>query len=248
MFLGADRLGIRVGEGSVVVNRVIIMAGVAALASASPAPAQWTGSRIGKNAEVKDVGKLTEILAECVVKRRPKMVRSWFGELPGTDAEANFIKRQEGDLDICLDDRELVFAGDREMVYTPRSLRYPVALAFARKSLREFEATPNGLNPDGPAWFAARFAAMPTGTKVDTRSLALHDFGHCVASVNWQGARALVLSEPGLTEERAAVDTLKPSLSPCLDHKAQIKLTPQNLRVALAEPMAQILMASGTLR
>lgn len=240
----------RVGESFVVVNRVIVMAAGAALAmaSASPAPAQWTGSRIGKNAVAKDVGKLTEILAECVVKRRPKMVQSWFGELPGTDAEADFIKRQEGDLDICLDDRELVFAGDREMVYTPRSLRYPVALAFARKSLHDVEATPSGLNPDSPAWFAARFAAMPAGTKVDTRSLVLQDFGHCVASVNWQGARALVLSKPGLTEERAAIDTLKPSLGPCLDHKSKIKLTPQNLRGALAEPMAQILMASGTLR
>jgi hypothetical protein len=229
------------------VNRVILSALAVAslLFMPDPALAQRTGSRIGKNADAKDVGKLTQLLAECMVDRRSKMVRTWFDELPGTASEFKFIQRQEGDLSVCLDDDELVFAGSREMVFSPKSLRYPFALAYARKSLREVEGEPNGLNPDSSPWFMAPYAALPAGSEIDKVSLVLQDFGHCVASSNWQGSRAFLLSDAGSDQERAAVKALASSLGPCLQEGSEIKLTPQNLRVALAEPMVHILSGVG---
>lgn len=229
------------------VNRVILLglASASLLLAPTAAPAQNTGTRIGQNAKVKDVAKLTRLLAECVADRRPAMVRTWLKELPGTASEAAYIKRQEGDLAICLEDKHLVFAGAREMVYTPKSLRYPVALAYARQSLRKTGAAPVGLNPDSTPWFMAPLAALPAGTRIDKTALAFQDFGHCVASMNWQGSRTLLLSEPDSPAEGAAVKALVPVLGPCLDANAKLQLTPHNLRVALAEPMVQILMASG---
>jgi len=231
----------------VVVNRVILSSLAAASLFVAPtkAFAQNTGTRIGTNAKAKDVGKLTQLLAECVAERRPAMVRTWFNELPGTKAEGDYIERQEGDLSICLEDKHLVFAGVREMVYTPKSLRYPIAVAFARRSLSKTDAVPAGLNPDSTPWFAAPLAALPQGQDVDKLALAFQDYGHCVASMNWQGARALLLSEPNSPAEGAAIKMLMPTLGPCLDANAKLELTPHNLRIALAEPMLHILSASG---
>ena len=224
---------------------VALLAAASALLAPSIASAQLTGTRIGKNAEVKDVAKLTQLMAECLAERRSKMVQTWLNELPGTKAESDYIQRQEGDMSICVQDDKLVFAGDREMVYTPSSLRYPIALAYARKRLREVQAVPAGLNPDGAPWFMQPFAALPAGTEVDTVALALQGFGHCVASSDWLGSRALVLSDPASAQEKTAVRVLAPKLAPCLQQDAKITLTPGNLRVALAEPMIHILAGAG---
>lgn len=231
-----------------VIRKGAIICAVAVAASglaSSPALAQWTGTRIGQNARPKDVGKLTDILAECLVQRRPKMVRDWSNLLPGTESEYRFIRGQEGDLDLCLHDDKLVFAGDREMVFEPRAVRNPVALAFARRHLRDIEATPNGLNPDSSPWFTESYTALPDGTAVDEMALALQGFGHCVASSNWQGSRTFILAKPGSAEERSAIGALTPNLGPCIDQKAKMELTTSILRRALAEPIAHILIASG---
>lgn len=227
-------------------GRLVAWALVSGLMLTSAASfAQNTGTRIGKDADVRDVAKLTRLLAECVVERRPSMVRNWLKELPGTVAEARYIERQEGDLGICLEDKQLVFAGAREMVYTPKSLRNPIALAFARQRLRKNAAPPAGLSADSMPWFTQPLAALPADSRLDKVALAFQDFGHCVASTNWAGSRSLLLSEAGTAEERAAVQVLAPSLGPCLDQNAKIKLTPANLRIALAEPMLHIMLGAG---
>ncbi|MFC7536994.1 hypothetical protein ACFQPG_06390 [Sphingomonas sp. GCM10030256] len=223
----------------------LMLACCAAAMVGAPASAQKTGTRIGKNVKTENVGALTQIIAKCIMERQPKMVRTWMNILPGTDAEDKFVKTKEGEFSICTRDDQLVFPDDQELVFQSHQFRYPVALAIARKQLRKSNLAPAGLNPNGKAWFAAPYAALPAGSAVDHNALVLQDFGHCVASTDWRGSRALLLSEEKSGEEKAAVAALAPVLGPCFPANSKIKLTSASLRRALAEPVVHLLGDAG---
>ena len=212
--------------------------------SALPVAAQMTGSRFGKNAGKKDIPALMRLMAECIVTRRHELVVTWFNTLPGSVEEDRLLTTQLGDFGLCLEDRLLVMGDFSELSVTPKSVRFPLALAMARKQLgkaKDLPVIPKGSDP----WFTTKLAQVTGASKVDRGQLAFQDFGHCVALADWVGARMLVLAEPKTKAEAAAINQLKPVLGPCLDQNAKINLTAANLRTALAEPMVHILLAGS---
>ena len=211
---------------------------VLALGVAAPAEAQHTGTRLGKNVEKADLPKAMQIMAECTIKRREPMVRSWFNTLPGSVEEERIFDQELGDLGLCLDDRLLVVDG-KTIEVKASMVRAPLALALARRGLRSNPAVP-AASRDAP-WFALKLAGLTENAPVDRLSLGLQDFGHCVAVSDWANARALILSAEGSAEQGQAIDALLPALGPCLQNGIELKLTPTNLRRAVAEPMVHML-------
>jgi hypothetical protein len=220
------------------------LAAVLTLALTSPAEAQRTGTRVGKNAGTADMPKAMRIMAECTVDRRAPMVRSWFDTLPGSAEENRIFTKALDDLGLCFDHEMLVVDG-KAIEVKVGMVRFPLALAMARRQLRLNSAVP-AVAKDIP-WFAPMLAGLEKNAKVDRVALGLQDFGHCVAASDWANARALVLSEEGSPEQKRAVAALMPILGPCLQSEVQIKLTPANLRIAVAEPMVHMLASSSGL-
>lgn len=225
--------------------KLAAIAAVVGLLLASPADAQRTGSRFGKNATEQDLPKAMRLMAECTVERRAGMVRSWFDTLPGTVEEDRILTNEVSDLALCFDDRMLVVDG-RTIVVKAKMVRFPLALAMARRQLRSTSAAPT-IDKDLP-WFAPKLASLNKDAVLDRTALGLQDFGHCVAASDWANARALVLSEEGSPEQASAITALTPVLGPCLQSDVRIKLTAANLRNALAEPMVHALGSGGAAR
>ncbi|HYJ82823.1 MAG TPA: hypothetical protein VEW26_08280, partial [Allosphingosinicella sp.] len=222
--------------------RLILGMAIAVQLAAAPASAQRTGSRIGRNAEVgsaEDAAALTAIVADCIAERRKDFVRRWFAKLPGTQAELAFIRKEEGDLAICMDNKEVIADG-RVLNLTPRSLRLPTARAIIARMVESAPAQ-SPVPPDGDPWFLPLLAGLPADTEVDRPALAFQDFGHCVATRSWRASLALLASSPGSADQAGAVRRLTPALGPCLTDDVKITITPANLRDILAEPVYHIL-------
>ncbi|QAY79007.1 hypothetical protein [Sphingosinicella sp. BN140058] len=207
-------------------------------ATSSPGVAQRLGTRIGRDAEQKDGPVIIRQIADCVVARQPAFVRSWLGMLPGTAAERELITDMTEDMSTCLDSPALVMDG-KQIGFKPRTLRRPVALALVRKEVKtaDQQAPAKDLSP----WFAAAVAALPAGEKLDTTSIALQDFGHCIATSAWADTVALLASEPDSPAERGAIARLKPALGPCLTADVKLSLTIPTIREVVAEPVHHIL-------
>lgn len=69
------------------------------------------------------------------------------------------------------------------------------------------------------------------------------NFGACVAKLSPDGARALVVSDPGSTAEKNAIATLRPALSDCLPPKAQVRITMSGLQATLSEALYKRMVA-----
>jgi hypothetical protein len=91
-------------------------------------------------------------------------------------------------------------------------------------------------------------AAVGAQTRVDRGSLAVQDFGHCVALRAWADTRALFATEANSPAESAAVRRLTPVLGPCLTEGANIRVTHRNLRLILAEPFYHIMASAPAAR
>lgn len=206
--------------------------------------AQRTGTRLGKNATVKDSGAAIMMVASCMADRRPAVVRSWLAMLPGSPEEHRFLEKQTGDISVCMD-RDDRFMGGRELAFRPRHLRYPIAAALVA---RQIAASPSQVPvaADTRPWFVAKLDQLPPSASVDRAALALQDFGHCVATGNWSTTRAFLGSQAASAEEARAIKSLIPTLGPCLSQGLNMKLNADTLRRALAEPVYHILEAIGT--
>lgn len=222
--------------------KAAVLAAMLAFGFSGAAEAQHTGTRLGKNIETRDLPKAMQVMAECAIRRREPMVRSWLNTLPGSVEEDRLFDKELGDLGLCLDDRLLVVDG-QTIVAEARMIRGPFALALARRELKA-NAAPPTVAKDTP-WFTAKLASLTANAAIDRLSLGLQDFGHCVAATDWSNARALVLSAESSPEQKQAMAGLMPSLGPCLSSDVELKLTPANLRTALAEPMVHILAGAG---
>jgi hypothetical protein len=212
---------------------------------ASEAEAQRAGSRIGRDAQpgnAEDAELALGIMARCVVARRPDLVSTWMVTLPGTREERELVRAQADDLSACMDSNELVLDG-RTLSFQPRTLRRPVALAYAERKVSEApEQSPASATTD--PWFMTRLASLPQDASVDRMSLGIQDFGHCVVVNAWSDARALFRASAGSEEEAATVRRLTPALGPCLTEGATINITRRNLRLLLAEPFYHVLTAT----
>lgn len=216
------------------------LAGAMLTAAAAPASAQWTGSRIGRDATEKDVAPAMAKVADCMVKRQLARVEGWLATLPGTVEESAQIDRMTEDAGLCIgSDQHLVFA-NKQLMFSPRSMRQILATAMAVRALREDAEAP-ALDPESQPWFTEALGLLPRGARLDVQALSMGDFGHCVAVRDWAGSRALLLSAPGSPEERAALKKLAPSLGPCLTEDSKLTLTADNIRAILAEPVYHVL-------
>jgi len=211
---------------------------------ANEAGGQPTGSRFGRSAQagnVDDAELAMALMARCIADRRPELVRRWLALLPGTREELALLRHDAPDFSFCLADRDLIMEG-RSLRFQPRAARRPVALAVVERTLSQ---APNEapLPPDSDPWFVAPLAALSAQTRVDRGSLAVQDFGHCVALREWADTRALFATEAGSPAESAAVRRLTPVLGPCLTEGANIRITHRNLRLILAEPFYHLMTA-----
>jgi hypothetical protein len=213
---------------------------------AGEAAAQPTGSRVGRSAQagnVDDAELAMGHMARCIADRRPELVRRWLALLPGTREELALLRRESPDFSFCLEDRNLSMEG-RSLRFQPRAARRPVALAVVEHRLAQAPAEAP-LPPDSDPWFVVPMAAMSAQMQVDRGSLAVQDFGHCVALRAWTDTRALFATEANTPAESAAVRRLTPALGPCLTEGVNIRVTHRNLRLILAEPFYHLMTATS---
>ncbi len=225
------------------VRALMLAAALLGLVSiAVPAPAQRTGTRMGRNATntQRDANALILIIGNCLAQRRPELVRRWLNLLPGSREEAELLDAQEGDFDVCVDDDQLILGGDRLLTYSPRRLRVPTALAMVRRALPRAPAQ-SPVPAQADPWFAAPLAALPSGSTIDRGSLLAQEFGHCLAVTDWPSSRALLAARPDSQEEARAFQALSPILGSCLPQGLRLEITPKSLREYLAEPFYHLL-------
>lgn len=210
--------------------------------AATPLNAQRTGTRIGRDANVKDGVTALRLIAECYNDRAPKSVRKWLETLPGAPSESEIVSRDAENLSSCLDSNKVVFDG-KEVSFKARTLRRAVGAEMARKLLL---TNTDVLAPaaDAKLWFYEQMAKLPTDAHVDRSSLASQEFGHCVALAKWDDSRRLLLSQDDSTEEWQAVQNMIPALGPCLITGSTITITKRNLREIIGEPVYHLLLAS----
>lgn len=227
--------------------KLVLAIGLAA--GAGMAAAQRTGSRVGQDSRVGDpehARQAVDIVAGCIAVRRPQLADRWLRLLPGSTEEHALLDSEAEDMGLCMEDPQLVLDG-RELLYNPASMRRAVAVELARRRAGEApEARP--LGADSEPWFMAAVRTLPAGVLFDRNSLLVQDFGHCVATSEWRGTRALLRSAAGSPEEAAAVRTLTPHLGSCLPEGSTIQLTLATLRAAVAEPFLHILAAPRATR
>ena len=192
---------------------------------------------MGKNATSKDAKGVFDIMVRCVGERNPAYARRILEAMPGSDLEHKEIFGNEGDLGMCMDDRSrrLIIGDHVEMTMSARSFRIALAAVMAREALEGVD--PSRLSA-APSWISTRYNA-DTGAdpQRDTMQLGLYQFGDCVVAASPAQAAQLIASGPESAEGKAAVQAMIPSLGPCLQNGAQMKLTEASLAVALAEPL-----------
>lgn len=244
---GLDRakaVGVRrAGRLAVFLSALLVLANSAAVA-------QRTGSRLGREASLKDAVTAMRMIAECFYDREPKDTHLWLDTLPGDPRETKLLQRDAANLTPCLDSDKIVFDG-KAVSMKPAVLRRSVGAAMARRVLMT-SPHPAAPAPDTRPWFAEALAKLPAGAAVNRSSLAIQEFGHCVAIARWDDSVALIKSNDDSTDEKAAVARIVPVLSGCLDAGDTIHVTARNLREIVGEPVYHLLQAraltSGRLR
>lgn len=208
-------------------------------AAPSALQAQTAGSRLAREGENRDGPVVMRLMSECFAARQPETIRRWFQMLPGSREERELLTRNEPELSTCMENDRVITAG-KELRFKASLMRRPVAYALARRLIARAPAA-SPVPVDSEPWFLPQLKKPGAADQVDRASLALMDFGHCIATHQWSGAIALLGAGEGTPEESTAIDQLRPTLGPCLTANVQIKLTPANLREIVAEPDYHIL-------
>ena len=73
----------------------------------------------------------------------------------------------------------------------------------------------------------------------------VYGFGQCVVTAQPMAVRALVDAAPDTPEERTAIRTLRPALSPCLPSSSAMSLDRPTLRAVLAESLYRLTGGAG---
>jgi hypothetical protein len=125
-----------------------------------------------------------------------------------------------------------------------------VLLSYSPMGLRQWliQAAYMDQYPKGPAW-------LKPGNVVEARTYPLSkehrdvqmqmDLADCVVAADPNNADYFYRTPSGSAEEKDAVETLTPSLAPCLPHGAQVQLSPALLRALIGEGLWQAANHSG---
>jgi len=82
--------------------------------------------------------------------------------------------------------------------------------------------------------------ALPDGGADPALDGALLRFGECIARAVPVDSRALLATQPASAEENAAIGTLTPHLSPCMQNGLTISFSPSILRGVVAEALYKL--------
>lgn len=196
--------------------------------------AQWTGTRIGGNIRHADAVELMRIVAECVAKRSPTYARKFLNTVPGTEEEFILLRRNEGDLALCMDNTQKAVGGV-EMRFTTQPFRRALANEMVKIQLSD-DIDPEPASMQEP-FYLVSLRNLSKEEKADARSMVFMEFGDCVFLENPQATIDYLRTEPGSKEESEAIYLLMSALSPCVAVGQGLELTHEALRNALNEPV-----------
>jgi hypothetical protein len=167
-------------------------------------------------------------LVECVIRYQPARTRNLLGTIPGTHEEATILDSFDSRMEQCY---EFSRTGGRAMTFSSSLLRGGIAETYFR---RDF---PAGLSAE-PALTAEAAAAWtqprPSANQV-TQMEMLHSMARCVTARQPAAVGTMLRAAPLSAEERAAMRTLQPDISACLDSGVEFAVSRQALRGLLAE-------------
>lgn len=209
-------------------------------ASATPASAEITGSRIGSSIPRTKPELVFDAMAKCFLNLHPERARKLLLTVPGSIEEDRQLNGLTGAFETCLNDPALVFEGSMLSV-EPDRLRRSLATGLVPRS----SLVASGTTPARDArqfWTAEKLNASGV---YDGNAIGIVTFGQCVASTDWAAARALVLAKPDSKEAKAATKAIKPSLDSCLNKGLSIKIDRRLLVHVIGEGMYYHAIAAG---
>lgn len=214
---------------------MLSLAGVAAAALPSVAPAQETGSLIKryKPATIEENGLTGEQRAQvtmnayaaCLVERDRGDTEEFVATEPGSEQETK-VGRNISDED-CLSTGELSFRASL--------LRGGIYEALYRT---DFKQAADGV----PARVRLQYAPRPVGelNPNERQYVALRQFADCATRANPDGVRAVLLSRVASHQEREAFTRINPSLGGCVTQGVKLTFSYPTLRGLLAETLYRL--------
>lgn len=212
------------------------LAGFSVLAlAATSVSAQWTGTRLGKNIRKTDSVELMQLTVECIAERGPNYATEVLETVPGSEAEFRLIRRNEGDITVCMKSSRKNPVGAVEMEFSPQPFRRALAAEMVKLQLaREIDLS-HVAEPD--PWYLVSLDALPEGERSDAAYLVYMEFGDCVFLKSPQATIDYLRTEQDSKEEGMAIQKLMPALSPCVAAGQELELSHKALRIALNEPV-----------
>ena len=165
---------------SLLTSCAIVIAAV--LTANGPAMAAPPSQPIGDMAN-----RMTGRVADCIIKRDPKLMVAWLGTLPGSPAEKAVVQPREGMFSACFGSWLAVLGG-----WQPK-YDYPAMRAAIIRALIENRIVTLPLSPPPglgePRWFRPEVA----NDSASASSLVANDMGFCLARTDWPAVRGAVL-------------------------------------------------------
>lgn len=154
--------------------------------------------------------KALQKLSSCLAEARPRWARNTLARPYLSDGQASVAA-------LALRGRDSCIHGEAEVTFRNSGMVGSLAEHFLRTDLERADAES----------VAHKLATLPPLN-------ASEDFALCVASRNPAAARSLMLSEPGSSDENAAVGKFMVYLEPCTQDHEQLTIDLQSLRALVA--------------
>jgi hypothetical protein len=191
----------------------LLMAGSAA--SAAPPP-------IAENHQL----RMRPENAQCLIRVRPDVVRTWLSTLQGTAAEKKLIRAMDASFHTCFSSWPNAYAS----TFDGEGIRRGLVREMLRPSLPDLPAkTPSGLSRG--TWYPPEQA---TDSNASAAVLA-NDLGFCLARTDWPATRAVVVAGEDTEEARAALRRVVPLIAGCIPPGQKLTLDAKRLRTILLE-------------
>ena len=172
-------------------------------------------------------------LIDCVIRYQGARTRNLLDTIPGTHEESTILYSFDSRMEQCY---EFARTGGRAMTYSPSLLRGAIAEAYFR---RDFPVGLGAEAPPAPEAGSAWTQPRASGGQV-TQMEMLHSMARCVTARQPGSVGAMLRATPLSAEERAAMRTLQPDISACLDAGVEFAVSRQALRGLLAEAALQL--------
>jgi len=178
--------------------------------------------------------KLGRVAAECTVAQDRGPVAALLRTLPGSPEEERAARRVAPLFNAC--GAELGISRSSQGLYNGRA---DLAAAAAQRELARGSSPSSGgkLSP----WYASAISGRAPGQGYDSVSLGMQEFGTCVVGAAPDASARLVNSLAGSAEERAAIGGIKPVLAGCAVQGKPLRMTLDQLRLLVAEPLYHII-------